>query len=151
VNEAPAPGGGRAAQAKEPLGGASAGAQAAGESPHKGKKGLARVIAATRHSLTGLGEAFRVEQAFRIEVTLVALFMPLGLLLGRDGVERALLAGSVFAVLVVELLNSAIEAAVDRVSLDEHRFARRAKDFGSAAVMLALALAGFVWLLVLFG
>jgi len=75
--------------------------------------------------------------------------VPLGLWLGADGVERALLVGSVLMVLVVELLNSAVEATVDRVSLEDHRLAKRAKDFGSAAVMMSLATVGVVWLLVL--
>jgi diacylglycerol kinase (ATP) len=77
------------------------------------------------------------------------VLVPLGLWLGDDGVERALMAGSVLLVLVVELLNSAVEATVDRVSLEDHHLAKRAKDLGSAAVMMSLATAGAVWLLVL--
>jgi diacylglycerol kinase (ATP) len=80
---------------------------------------------------------------------LAAVLVPLGLWLGQTGVERALLVGSVLLVLIVELLNSAVEATVDRVSLDDHSLAKRAKDIGSAAVMLSLANVGVIWLLVL--
>ncbi len=120
-----------------------------GESPFKGKTGLQRVINATRYSLEGFAAAARHEDAFRQELMLAAVLVPLGLWLGNDGVERALLAASVLLVLVVELLNSAIEATVDRVSLDDHRLAKRAKDLGSAAVMMALVTVAVVWLLVL--
>ena len=119
------------------------------ESPHKGATGLTRLLNATRYSLAGLRAALRHEEAFRQELILAALLVPLGLWLGANGVERALLAGSVLLVLVVELLNSALEAAVDRISLDDHPLAGRAKDMGSAAVMIALAGAALVWLLVL--
>jgi diacylglycerol kinase (ATP) len=120
-----------------------------GESPFKGKTGLQRVLNATRYSLEGLAAAARHEDAFRQELFLAAVLVPLGLWLGNDGVERALLAGSVLIVLVVELLNSAIEATVDRVSLEDHQLAKRAKDLGSAAVMMSLAAVAVVWLLVL--
>src|SRR4249920_220847 len=119
------------------------------ESPYKGATGLRRVIGATRNSIAGFAEAVRHEDAFRQELVFAAVFVPLGLWLGRTGVERALLVGSVLLVLVVELLNSAIEATVDRVSLDEHSLAKCAKDFGSAAVMLALVNAAVIWLLIL--
>jgi diacylglycerol kinase (ATP) len=119
------------------------------ESPHKGKTGLQRVLNATRYSIAGLAAATRHEDAFRQELMLAAVLLPLGLWLGATGVERALLVGSVLAVLVVELLNSAVEATVDRVSLDDHRLAKRAKDLGSAAVMLSLLNLAVVWLLVL--
>lgn len=117
--------------------------------PHKGATGLRRILNATRYSLDGLAAALRHEDAFRQELMLVAVLVPLGLWLGNDGVERALLAGSVLMVLVVELLNSAVEAVVDRVSLEDHELAKRAKDYGSAAVMLALATTGIVWLVLL--
>lgn len=120
-----------------------------GESPFKGKTGVQRVINATRYSLEGLAAAARHEDAFRQELLLAAVLLPLGLWLGNDGVERALLVGSMLMVLVVELLNSAVEATVDRVSLEDHRLAKRAKDLGSAAVMLSLVTVGAVWLLVL--
>jgi diacylglycerol kinase (ATP) len=120
-----------------------------GESPFKGKTGLQRVLNATRYSLEGFAAAARHEDAFRQELILAAVLAPLGLWLGNDGVERALLVGSVLLVLVVELLNSAVEATVDRVSLEDHQLAKRAKDLGSAAVMRSLATGGAVWLLVL--
>jgi diacylglycerol kinase (ATP) len=119
------------------------------ENPHKGRTGLTRLLNATRYSLAGLTQAIRHEEAFRQELMLAAVMAPLGLWLGSNGVERALLVGSVLLVLIVELLNSALEATVDRVSLDEHPLAARAKDMGSAAVMVALVNAGVVWLLVL--
>jgi len=119
------------------------------ESPFKGKTGVQRLINAARYSLEGLAAAARHENAFRQELLLAAVLVPLGLWLGHDGVERALLVGSMLMVLVVELLNSAVEATVDRVSLEDHRLAKRAKDLGSAAVMLSLVTVGAVWLLVL--
>ncbi len=119
------------------------------ESPHKGKTGLRRVLAAARYSLAGLGAAVRHEDAFRQELILLALLTPLALWLGDSGVERSLLVGSVISVLIVELLNSAVEATVDRISFETHRLAKRAKDIGSAAVMLALINAGFVWLFII--
>lgn len=111
---------------------------------------LRRMIDATRYSLSGLAAAARHEEAFRQELLAAAIAVPLGLWLGASGVERTLLVGSVLLVLLVELLNSAVEAAVDRVSLDDHDLAKRAKDLGSAAVMLAIMNAAVVWLLVLF-
>jgi len=120
-----------------------------GESPFKGKTGVQRLINAARYSLEGLAAAARHEDAFRQELLLAAVLVPLGLWLGHDGVERALLVGSMLMVLVVELLNSAVEATVDRVSLEDHLLAKRAKDLGSAAVMMSLVTVGAVWLLVL--
>ncbi len=119
------------------------------ESPYKGKTGLRRLINATGYSLAGFSAAARYEDAFRQELILAAMLVPLGLWLGNSGVERALLVGSVLLVLIVELLNSAVEATVDRVSLDDHNLAKRAKDIGSAAVMLSLVNIGVIWLLVL--
>jgi diacylglycerol kinase (ATP) len=117
--------------------------------PHKGATGIRRLLNATLHSLEGLAAAVRHEAAFRQELMLAAVLLPLGLWLGNNGIERALLTGSVLLLLVVELLNSAIEAAVDRVSLENHELAKRAKDYGSAAVMIALAATALVWLLLL--
>ena len=117
--------------------------------PRKGKTGVRRLFDAARYSLAGLGAAIRHEDAFRMELALCAVLTPLGLWLGESGAQRALLIGSLFLVLIVELLNSAVEAAVDRISFDEHPLAKRAKDIGSAAVMLALATATVTWLLVL--
>jgi diacylglycerol kinase (ATP) len=120
------------------------------ESPYKGETGVRRLINATRNSFAGFAEAVRCEDAFRQELLLAAVLVPVALWSGRSGFERALLAGSVVLVLVVELLNSAVEATVDRISFDNHRLAKRAKDIGSAAVMLSLANAGLIWLLILF-
>jgi diacylglycerol kinase (ATP) len=117
--------------------------------PRKGATGLRRILNATRFSLEGVAAAARHETAFRQELLLAAVLVPLGLWLGADGVERALLAGSVLMVLVVELLNSAVEAVVDRASPEHHELAKRAKDYGSAAVMVALAVTGLVWVLLL--
>lgn len=120
------------------------------ESPHKGKSGLRRIWNALHYSLDGLRAALRHEDAFRQELMLAVILVPLGLWLGDGGVEKALLLGSVFMVLVVELINSAIEATVDRISLEDHALAKRAKDIGSAAVLLALITLGLTWILVLF-
>ena len=120
-------------------------------SEFKGKTGLRRILNAARYSLAGLVAAVRHEDAFRQELMLAAVLAPLGLWLGKTGFERALLVGCLLLVLIVELLNSAIEATVDRVSLDAHPLAKRAKDLGSAAVMTSLLLAGVTWLLVLLG
>lgn len=121
--------------------------EAQGEhNPHKGRTGLDRIRAAAGYSLAGLRAAYRGESAFRQEVWLAAVLLPAAGWLGRSWVEVALLVGTVVLVLVVELLNSAVEAAIDRVSLDLHPLSKRAKDLGSAAVMLSLLLAGGVWL-----
>jgi len=119
------------------------------DNPHKGVASLQRIINATRYSLAGLGEAVRRETAFQQELLLTAILVPLALWWGDDGIERAIMIGSLALVLIVELVNSAIEAAVDRISLDAHPLAKRAKDLGSAAVMLALVNVALVWLLVL--
>ena len=129
-----------------PSGGADPGAGG-----HKGRAGLGRLLRATRHSLAGLAAAWEHEAAFRQEALLAAVLVPAGLWLGQDGTQRVLLVGSVLAVLVVELLNSAIEAVVDRISLEQHPLARRAKDLGSAAVLVSLVSLAVVWLLVLLG
>ena len=120
------------------------------ESPHKGKTGLVRVRNAFFHSLDGLRAAFRHEDAFRQEVFLAALLIPAALFMPASGTGKALMVASVLLVLIVELLNSAIEAAVDRISLEHHALAKRAKDIGSAAVMLALVNVPVVWGLILF-
>lgn len=118
------------------------------ESPFKGETGLRRVISATRNSIAGLAEAVRHEDAFRQELVLAAVFVPLAFIVGRSGVERALLIGAVLLVLIVELLNSAVEATVDRISFENHRLAKRAKDIGSAAVLVALLAAAATWLVI---
>ena len=119
------------------------------ESPHKGKTGLRRLLNATRESLEGFAAAARHEDAFRMELAAFVVAVPVGLWLGRTGLERALLVGCLFLVLIVELLNSAIEAAVDRISFENHHLAKRAKDIGSAAVMLSIVNAIVVWFLIL--
>ena len=121
------------------------------ESPHKGKTGLTRVFNAFLYSVEGLKAAYRHEDAFRQEVLLALVLIPAALFMPASATGKALMIGSVLLVLIVELLNSAVEAAVDRISLDHHRLAKRAKDIGSAAVMLSLANVGVVWGLVLFG
>ncbi|MDP2793774.1 MAG: diacylglycerol kinase [Sulfurisoma sp.] len=121
------------------------------ESPFKGKTGLTRVWNALFYSVAGLKAAYRHEDAFRQEAWLALLLIPLALWLPASGIGHALMIGAVLLVLVVELVNSAIEAAVDRISLDHHRLAKRAKDIGSAAVLLALINVAAVWGLVLFG
>ncbi|MDA0188944.1 MAG: diacylglycerol kinase [Proteobacteria bacterium] len=115
------------------------------ESPFKGKTGLRRVWNAFHYSLAGLRAAWRSEDAFRQEVLLAALLLPLAFWLPASGSGRALLVGSVLLVLIVELLNSAVEATVDRISLENHRLAKRAKDIGSAAVFVALLNVAAVW------
>jgi diacylglycerol kinase (ATP) len=113
--------------------------------PHKGRTGLDRVLRAAGYSLAGLRAAYVSESAFRQEVWLAIVAAPLAFWLGRDWVQIALLLGSLALLLIVELLNSAIEAAVDRISFDLHDLSKRAKDVASAAVMLSLLLAGGIW------
>jgi len=110
---------------------------------------VGRVVRAGSYSVSGIRAAVRKEAAFRQEVILFVIFAPLAVWLGRNGIERALLLGSLVLVLVVELLNSAIEATVDRISKKHHKLSGRAKDMGSAAVYLSLLLVIVVWALVL--
>lgn len=119
------------------------------ESPFKGKTGLTRVWNAFHYSMAGLAAAYRNEDAFRQEVWLAAVLLPLALWLPVGAIGKALMIGSVLLVLMVELLNSAVEATVDRISLENHRLAKRAKDIGSAAVLISLANVAAVWSLVL--
>ena len=123
--------------------------QAGAESPYKGRSGLRRVINAFGYSMSGLAAAYRNEAAFRQEVLLAAVLVPLALFLPASGPGRALMVGSVMLVLVVELLNSAVETVADAVSLDAHPLIGRAKDLGSAAVLLSLLLALATWVVVL--
>ena len=113
--------------------------------PHKAHTGLQRIAHAAGYSIAGLSAAWRHESAFRQECALAVLMLPAAWWLGRNWVETAMLAGSVMAVLIVELLNSAVESVVDRVSPDLHPLSKRAKDLGSAAVMLSLVTCGAVW------
>lgn len=123
----------------------------ANESPFKGKTGLTRIWNAFNYSIAGLRAAYRHEDAFRQETWLALVMIPTALILPAPNLGRALMIASVLLVLVVELLNSAIEAAVDRISLDHHNLAKRAKDIGSAAVLVALINVIVVWVLVLIG
>lgn len=117
----------------------------------KGKTGLRRVCNAFNYSVSGLCEAVRNEAAFRQEVLLAAILIPVAFFCKRSGSEKAILIGFVMLVLIVELLNSAIENLTDRVSLEIHPLAKRAKDLGSAAVMLSLFALAMVWGLVFLG
>ncbi len=119
-----------------------------GESPHKSRSGLVRIWRAFWYSLEGFGAALKHEHAFRQELLLCLVLMPVAILLPFEIIERVLLIAMLFLVLIVELLNSAIEAVVDRVSLEDHALSKRAKDIGSAAVFLSLTLAGIVWVLI---
>jgi diacylglycerol kinase (ATP) len=114
-------------------------------------RGATRLIRALGASLRGLRGAFREEAAFRQELAFALIVIPLGLWLGHSGVERALLIGPMILILVVELINSAIEATVDRIGFERHALAGLAKDIGSAAVLVTFGLLGTVWLLVLLG
>lgn len=113
--------------------------------PHKGRRGVDRILRATGHSIDGLATAYRGESAFRQETWIAAALLPLSFWVGRGWIEVVLLAGSVLLVLIVELLNSGIEAAIDRVSLEFHDLSKRAKDLASAAVFLSLLLCAGIW------
>ncbi len=104
-----------------------------------------RIVRSCGYSLQGLRATFKEEEAFRVEVILALLLIPLGLFLGETGVEKALLAGSVFLVLIVEVVNSAVESVVDRLGSEQHELSGRAKDQGSAAVFLSILLLLLVW------
>ena len=119
------------------------------ESRHKSKPLLARPFIALRCAFAGLAAAWRHEVPFRLEVLAFLVLFPIAMVVGQNGVERALLAGSLLLVLIVELLNSSLEATLDRISLEDHPLIGRAKDIGSAAVFMALVNAALVWLLVL--
>ena len=125
-------------------------ASEAGSHPEKGKTGLRRIWNAFFYSMHGLRAALRHEDAFRQELILAAILIPVALLLPAGGVGKALMVGSVLLVLMVELLNSAVEATVDRISFENHELAKRAKDIGSAAVFVSLVNVPVVWGLVLF-
>ena len=115
----------------------------------KGKQGLTRLINALGYSRDGLAAAWKNEAAFREEVLLAAIAIPLGIMLGKTGIERALLIGAILLILIVEILNSGLEAVVDKASPEKHELAKRAKDMGSAAVLLSLVNAAVIWACVL--
>lgn len=111
--------------------------------------GVKRIINAFFFSMHGFAACFRTEEAFRQEVYLAIIMIPLGLWLGGTGLEKVALVGSVMLVLIVEILNTAVERAIDRISFEKHELSKEAKDMGSAAVFLSLVLCGFTWAVVL--
>jgi diacylglycerol kinase (ATP) len=113
-----------------------------------GNTGIRRVVNATFYSFAGLRTAWKGEAAFRQECALAVVLVPLGFWLGRTAVERSLLIGACLIVLIVELLNTAVEAAIDRIGSDHHELSGHAKDLGSAAVFVSLALTVLVWALI---
>ena len=119
------------------------------KSPYKGKTGFKRLINAFGYSIAGTLAAFKHEDAFRQEVILSAILIPLALYLGQTGIEQALMIASIILVIIVELLNSSVEATVDRISVKRHKLAQRAKDIGSAAVFFSLINAAVIWFLIL--
>ena len=119
--------------------------------PAKGQTGLRRIWNALLYSIDGIKAAFRREAGFRQEALLAVVLIPVALTLSVEGTGKAMMIGSILLVLVVELLNSAVEAVVDRISLERHELSKRAKDMGSAAVFISLANVVVVWALVLFG
>ncbi len=115
------------------------------QNPHKGNRGIARAWHAAKNSWSGMTYAFAEESAFRQELALLAALTPVALFLPINPLEKCVLITSIMMVLVVELLNSSVEAAIDRISFEHHDLSKRAKDFGSAAVMLALVIAALLW------
>lgn len=111
---------------------------------------ILRLLRATRYALAGLRDAFRSQVAVRQEALIILVMSPVALWLGENGVERALLIGALFLILITELLNAAIEATVDRIGAEHHELSRKAKDMAAAAVLVSLIMAGIVWLLILF-
>jgi diacylglycerol kinase (ATP) len=121
------------------------------KSPYKGKTGLRRLINAFGYSMAGFKAAYQHEDAFRMEVLLAIVLIPLAFYLGDSATARVMMLASVFLAVIVELVNSAIEATVDHTSLEKHMLAKRAKDIGSAAVLLSLINLAVVWGLLIFG
>lgn len=118
--------------------------------PHKGRTGLDRIVRAFGYSLDGLVSAYRGESAFRQETWAAVVLLPTSLWLGRTWLEVLLLAGSLVLLMIVELLNSGIEAAIDRVGFERHELSKKAKDQASAAVFLAVLLCAGTWLTIVF-
>ncbi|MCG6201583.1 diacylglycerol kinase [Psychromonas antarctica] len=112
--------------------------------------GLKRIILATGYSMQGLRSAFKYEAAFRQELLLAVIFIPLACYLDVSQIERILMISSLCLVLIIEIINSAIEAVVDRIGSEHHELAGRAKDMGSAAVLIALILSAYIWIEILF-
>jgi diacylglycerol kinase (ATP) len=119
------------------------------KSPYKGKTGLRRLINAFGYSIAGTLAAFKHEDAFRQEVVLAVVLTPIALYFGETAIDQALMISSLLFIIVVELLNSSIEATVDRISVKHHKLAKRAKDIGSAAVFFSLINAAIIWFLLL--
>jgi diacylglycerol kinase (ATP) len=116
------------------------------QNPHKGNRGLTRAWHAAKNSWCGIVYAFEEESAFRQELALLTILMPIAFFLPITPLEKCALIASLMMVLVVELMNSSVEAAIDRISFDHHDLSKRAKDFGSAAVMLTLLIAALLWI-----
>jgi diacylglycerol kinase (ATP) len=119
------------------------------KSPYKGKTGFKRLINAFGYSIAGTLAAFKHEDAFRQEVVLAALLTPVALYFGETAIHQALMIGSLLFIIIVELLNSSIEATVDRISVKRNKLSKRAKDIGSAAVFFSLINAAVIWFLIL--
>ena len=119
------------------------------KSPYKGKTGIKRLANAFTYSVAGTLAAFKHEDAFRQEVFLSAVLIPLAIYLGQTAIEQALMIASVLLIIIVELLNSSVEATVDRISVKRHKLSKRAKDIGSAAVFFSLVNAAVIWFLIL--
>ena len=119
------------------------------KSPYKGKTGLRRLMNAFSYSIAGTLAAFKHEDAFRQEVILTAVLTPVAIYYGETTIDQALMISSLLLIIIVELLNSSIEATVDRISVKHHKLAKRAKDIGSAAVFFSLINAAVIWFLIL--
>ena len=119
------------------------------KSPYKGKTGIKRLANAFTYSVAGTLAAFKHEDAFRQEVILSAILIPLAIYLGQTAIEQALMIASILLIIIVELLNSSVEATVDRISVKRHKLSKRAKDIGSAAVFFSLVNAAVIWFLIL--
>ena len=119
------------------------------KSPYKGKTGIKRLANAFKYSVAGTLAAFKHEDAFRQEVILSIVLIPLAIYLGETTTEQALMIASVLLIIIVELLNSSVEATVDRISVKRHKLAKRAKDIGSAAVFFSIVNASVIWFLIL--
>ena len=115
------------------------------QNPHKGNRGLTRAWHAAKNSWCGIVYAFKEESAFRQELTLFIILSPVAIILPVNFLEKILLIAALIMVLVIELLNSSVEAAIDRISFEHHDLSKRAKDFGSAAVMLTLLVTALIW------
>jgi diacylglycerol kinase (ATP) len=119
------------------------------KSPYKGKTGIKRLVNAFGYSIAGTLAAFKHEDAFRQEVILAAILTPVAIYYGETAIDQALMISSLLLIIIVELLNSSIEATVDRISVKHHKLAKRAKDIGSAAVFFSLINAAVIWFLIL--